>query len=131
MVCYEHSEKVYFDSCAYVESDYNPFGLPDSCNYVIFLGGGIPKLTSLSSFTTYPNPTANKVTVRLEVSESANFDICVKDVQGKVVTSYMHLGQLNIGLHNAEMDLSALSPGFYLIECQTSAGSLYSKLMIQ
>ena len=132
VTCYEHNQKVYFDDLPYNLAVNGQAGLTliDSCD-AIYNDGGITELSSLSSFTAFPNPANNKVTVQLNVAQSAGFDIYVKDITGKNTTNHVPLGRLNAGLHNADIDISNLSAGFYLLQCRTTAGSLYTKLVKQ
>ncbi len=135
ITCFEHNQKVYFDVPAFnlaQQAVTNGWGwtVADSCD-AAYPVGGINELSSLSSFTAFPNPASNKVTVQLNVAQSAGFDIYVKDITGKTTTSHLQLGRLNTGLHNADIDISNLSPGFYLLECRTAAGSLYTKMVKQ
>ena len=135
VTCFEHQQKVYFDSCEYAavlpySQPGNIWHIIDSCDYYGG-GGGIQKLSSLSSFNTYPNPTANQVTVQLNVEQNASFNIYLRNLEGKLLENHLDLGRLNPGQHSASLNLNGLSPGFYLVECRTEAGSLYSKVVVQ
>ena len=134
--CFEHQQKVYFDSCMYASvAQYShiadgPWTVIDSCDY-FGAGGGIQKLSSLSSFNTYPNPANNQVTVQLNVEQNASFNIYLRNLEGKLLENHLDMGRLNPGQHSASLNLSGISPGFYLVECRTEAGALYSKVVVQ
>jgi hypothetical protein len=138
VTCFEHGQKVYFDTCAYQlattganqQNEQLNWTLLDSCDSYYPLAG-INQLTSLSSLRVFPNPASNTATVQIELTESADLDIYVKNIEGKTIGNGMQLGILKPGMHNADLDLSDLSVGFYFIECRTKAGSLYRKLVIQ
>ena len=136
LTCYSHSSLLYFDSCAY-ESVLNLPGyyncgrtITDSCDYGAICGA-VEDIAELSSFTLLPNPATTQVNVQLDVKQADKFSIVLSDLQGKEVTPVQNLGLLNGGSHSAVIDLQNLSPGFYLVECRTDAGSLYSKLVVQ
>jgi hypothetical protein len=137
VVCYEHNYKAYFDSCEYSFAYHNqssPWGggwtIVDSCDF-FGGGGGINELSSLSSFTVYPNPASSYATISLNVTQNATFNICVKNMQGQNIIAGMQLENLAPGEHNINMNTSNIAQGIYLVECRTEAGVLYSKVVIQ
>ena len=139
IVCFEHSQKVFFDSAAYAyAAEYaaqpwiwtNHWYVTDSCD---FAGGwgAIHELTALSSFTCYPNPADDNIALKLEVAREANFDIYVKDIQGRDAVIQLSLGNLGTGTYSRQLSVAGLSQGLYFIECRTSHGSVYNKLVVQ
>ena len=129
--CFAHSGLVYFDNCAYSEAIGNScFHVIDSCNYGNICGA-INRISDLSSFNIYPNPSAGQVTLNLEVNQSAAFDILVLDMQGREVLPVTHLGQLNDGTQTRQLDVSKLASGFYFVACKSTGGEVYKKLALQ
>lgn len=132
LTCYSHTNKVYFDSCAFavaVNQTFGCFELNDSCNYRIVCGG-INELPSLSSFTISPNPATAEVNIRFDVRQANKFSIIIHDINGRQVSSTINLGRLTEGLSNKTINVSGSSSGIYIVECRTSEGSLYRKLVV-
>jgi type IX secretion system substrate protein len=137
MNCFEHLNKVYFDSClqhyVYQQSISNPMCTYylDSCHYCNTCGGGISELSTLSSLEISPNPSNGKINIGMVVSKPDNLEIYIHDVTGKQVLNKFSLGRLNKGNTNRELDFSNLMSGFYLLECRGNDGSSFRKLIIQ
>jgi hypothetical protein len=131
MTCFDHMKKVYYDSCAYHYAQLNScFYMQDTCNY-FNICGNVDELTSLSSFTIFPNPSSGKTTLMLDVKQKDELSILVRDVSGKQVQMVIQLGTIAEGKKEVVLDLGALPNGFYLVECKGKHSSVYQKLLIQ
>jgi hypothetical protein len=83
---------------------------------------GIDDLTGYSDeFQVYPNPFSNRITI--EASEQINF-IEIINLQGKVIEN------ISINNNKAEIDLSELNKGLYIIRAQT-ANNTYTNQVIK
>lgn len=129
--CFDHFEKVYYDSCAYHDALLNLcFYVQDTCDYGNICGS-VHELTSLASITIFPNPSAGKTTIILDVKQKDEFEIIVYDISGKKIVKEISLGKIPEGKKEIELDLSSLTNGFYLVECKSENGSTYGKLLIE
>lgn len=130
--CFSHNKMVYFDNCAYSWAVDNTecFNVQDSCNYHPVCGA-VNEIPNLSSFTLYPNPAANQLTLNFNVNQSAVFDIELLDMQGRETLPVLHLGRLADGVQTREMDISELAAGFYMVACKSGEGAIYRKLVVQ
>lgn len=132
MSCFEHMQKVYYDTCAFQTAITmtNCIQFSDSCNYWNICGS-VNELSSLSSFDIFPNPAVEKTTLTLDVKNTDEFRIVVWDISGKRSLKEIPLGKITEGKKNIELDLNGLSGGFYLIECRGGKASAYGKLLIR
>ncbi len=137
MNCFEHVGKVYFDSCLHQHISeqliMNPFCTyyVDSCHYCNTCGGGIPEISSVSSFEISPNPSNGKINIAMTISQTDDFEIYIIDITGKQVLNKFSFGRLAKGITNRNLDISNLNQGFYILECRGTNGSLFRKLIIQ
>lgn len=83
-----------------------------------------------SSFSVYPSPASNEVTLLIANQENRilNYSIC--DVSGKIVQSYK-LATGNELLHKTTIDTKALSSGCYFITLQGTGMNETKKIIIQ
>jgi hypothetical protein len=80
---------------------------------------------ALNSFSIYPNPAANTVTVELQNSLTSGESIYqLQDVTGKLMLS----GTINATKFN--LDVSALSKGVYFLSLQTNDGRATKKIEV-
>ena len=118
MSCFEHSEKVYYDSCAYqfVVSDWC-FNVIDTCNY-FNICGGINELNA-GLLSIHPSPVTEKLMIRMP--PNTNFEsgsISVYNVLGeKVMSTPITLVDPNV---EVIMGAENLIPGIYFIQLSTS-----------
>ena len=83
--------------------------------------GLLPEAT-VASFSLYPNPAANQVTVN---SENKIISISISDINGRLIKSYKGSGATELTLFNLPKS------GLYLIQVQTEEKSEYKKLIIR
>src|ERR1035437_6473922 len=131
MTCFEHTYKIYYDSCSLHDAMNNScVNFIDTCHYCEFCGG-IPELSSVSSFEVSPTPSNGKINISMTISNPDNLEIYIRDVTGKQAMNKYSLGRLNKGNTNRELDVSNLKSGFYFLECRGNDGSSFRKLIIQ
>ena len=76
-----------------------------------------------SHFNLYPNPAHNEFYLDLHNPLTKNTLIAILDTKGQTL--------LKLTYHNpAPINISSLSPGFYLVRIQSSSGSETKKLMV-
>jgi hypothetical protein len=128
--CFSHIKNVYFDSCSYFEAveEEEEFKIIDSCDYFV---SGINQIPDLNSFTLYPNPASNQITLSFDVNQSDVFEIEVLDMQGRQALPSYQVGRLNLGIQTREMNISTLASGFYLVACKSDKGVIYRKLVVR
>ena len=76
-----------------------------------------------SGFSFYPNPVSDQIQLRYELPGNAQFTIL--DLQGRV------LKQGELAKEISSVDLSAFTPGIYIIRVQNASGELNRKFMKQ
>jgi hypothetical protein len=124
MICFEHSEKVYFDTCTYqAASNDFCFNLLDSCNYWNICST-ITSPESGIAFDISPNPACRILSVR---SASPMNSISLFNVTGEKAMSFL-LPALP-GEAHAELDIHSLSPGIYFIEVRGNGKTGHSKFI--
>ena len=110
----------------------------DTTGYIVGDGGIILKTTNggksfineyplpESSFTLYPNPANNKITIANNINLIYESIIYIYDIRGKLMISNTLNNQNSI-----EIDISSLSKGIYMIKIRTEKGIAIKKLVIQ
>jgi hypothetical protein len=93
------------------------------------LAGGTTEQEDAMSFSIYPNPADNYVTVQFASQTEGNTTVQIVDLMGKVVS----LTQLNTvsGINTNTIDVSNLAKGMYLINVQTPDGNLQTRIAVQ
>ncbi|HZV70548.1 MAG TPA: T9SS type A sorting domain-containing protein [Saprospiraceae bacterium] len=83
----------------------------------------------LSSATIYPNPANSKITLAINLSQSANVTISIYDVTGKEVV-FVPNQWLDAGTHNQEIDVDELTQGLYVVKINTDHNFITQKLLL-
>jgi hypothetical protein len=93
-------------------------------------GGGFPTVVDNvlqeSSFTVYPNPATNKISIATKSNLQGETTICIFNMNGAILQHEKFQSQNLI-----EMDVSAMAKGIYLLKIQTKAGVESKKLVVQ
>ncbi|MCS6905535.1 MAG: T9SS type A sorting domain-containing protein, partial [Bacteroidia bacterium] len=84
----------------------------------------VDKATLSSSFTVYPNPTTNKITIESGEQNIYLYGAELYDYQGRVLRIFDIKGT------KAELDLSTFAPGNYFIHLFTNKGDLSKPITI-
>ncbi len=131
LICFDHANKVYYDSCAWQEALHNScLSVQDTCNYGDICTG-IQEMKTLTSLSLYPNPAGSRVTLRIEVTQTDEFELCIRDVSGRQVMEVLPLGKIQPGEQDKEVDVSALDKGMYFLEVRNKTGSTFLKLILK
>jgi hypothetical protein len=79
-----------------------------------FTGGfvGLEETEAISALNLYPNPSNTTATLSLSVKETANVQVRVIDMTGKVVAEAFN-GNLSAGINKVEINTSVLPAGIY------------------
>ncbi len=75
-------------------------------------------------FVVFPNPAGNKITILYKDTELQS--ITIFDITGKLVLEYSA-----DNLDKAELDISLLAPGIYVIQAKTSEGTVKRKVVVE
>lgn len=131
LVCYEHKQLDFYDACAlgYVINNWC-FNYLDTCNYYLICGG-IQEVSSVASLEVFPNPAQKEINLKLEVKKADDFFIQVTDLQGRSISPTYNLGKLGEGTHTQQVILPVAHQGLYFIQCHTSEGSIYKKILLE
>ena len=93
-------------------------------------GGGFPtaveNVSLESTFTVYPNPATNKISIATQSNLQGETTICIFNMNGEILQQEKFQSQSLI-----EMDVSVLAKGIYLLQIQTKAGVENKKLVVQ
>ncbi len=93
-------------------------------------GGEFPtvvkNVTQESTFTVYPNPATNKISIENKSNQQGKTTLCIFNMNGAVLQQDKFQSQNLI-----EMDVSAISKGIYLLQIQTNKGIETKKLVVQ
>lgn len=87
-------------------------------------------LQSSHSFTLFPVPASEFVTLRLDNLNTSEGSITLTDMSGKNIET-LFSGTLNAGLFEKQLSLPSVKSGTYLITVQTAEGSRTKRLMIR
>jgi trimeric autotransporter adhesin len=79
----------------------------------------------ISVFTVYPNPTNGIFTISLDQLPTSNWSYRILDLRGKLITSRTESGR------NAQVNISYLETGFYLVEATINGLVRNIKVVIQ
>jgi hypothetical protein len=77
----------------------------------------------------YPNPFNPTTTVKFQLAESAQVDIRVYDLQGRLVMS-LPAQRLSAGTHSTVIDASGLSTGVYLYRLTAGVNVASGKMVL-
>ena len=84
--------------------------------------------TETAAFSVYPNPSNGLFTLNIETLERENFDMAVRDAQGRTV----YTANFNVnGTYRDELDFTSFASGVYYMQIQTETESRIEKLIIK
>lgn len=102
---------------------YTPTNNPRQLQYATSIVSNLSAVeTQKSEIKVYPNPA--KSFVNLDVSQLTNVSLQVLDMSGKILMN-------NLPKSNAKVDVSALSPGTYIIKVNSDQGTKTTKIVKQ
>ena len=81
------------------------------------------------SFSMYPNPATNQLTLLLDYFESATMNIEILDLSGRTVMNKMI--RLNNGVNQKTINISQLTSGIYLMNLRNDNFSTTQKLIVR
>jgi hypothetical protein len=107
---------------------------PVNANYDVLRGNdqgvGINNIaTSVNQVTVYPNPAANFAVVTFNVTERTKMTVGLYDITGKQVAEVLN-GEETVGTHSANIDLSNVPAGYYMVRIATAAGQQALSLVV-
>lgn len=75
-----------------------------------------------------PNPFDASTVLQVTLAEAGNVSIQLFDKTGQLVNTVME-GTLNEGTHQFTIDAASLTPGMYVVKCNTAQGSVSRKIV--
>lgn len=82
-----------------------------------------------ASFKMTPNPAVDYSTVDFALTLDSEVSINVMDVNGAVIRT-QNLGNLNAGSNQAQLNVSDLAAGIYMVRINTANGSITGKIVV-
>jgi len=130
LTCFEHNQKVYFDSCTHQVATSN-FCLyyEDSCDYWNICSG-VQELTSILSFDLSPNPASNELKVSAEFKKATQPEILLWDILGQLQFEQSP-SSFYVGKNEFDIKLPNMPNGLYFVELRLPEESLRKKLVIK
>lgn len=83
---------------------------------------------NIISLTVYPNPASDQFHLNIVSNESGSCYIRLIDISGKTQRTFEQ--QLSVGQNNAEIDISELSPGLYILQINDGKNSCQKKVVV-
>ncbi len=109
----------------------NGFGceLPVVLSFVVDVCNSTRDLLTEESFSLFPNPTTGKATIELGRLQGTPYELSVVTVAGQAV----QLRQIpaSAGAFRAQIDLSGMPAGVYLVRLSSEAGTLTRRLIVE
>jgi hypothetical protein len=84
-------------------------------------------LTTISSFTAYPNPAHNMLTIKIDSELKGDYQIALTDITGRLVLSENKNAE--DGIKTVDIDLSKLPSAVYMLEVKSSVESWNMKVV--
>ncbi len=78
----------------------------------------------------YPNPAAEKVTLKLTGDLKGEAFVTIRDVSGRII-AHKDLGKINSGTADLQINVADLLPGIYLLELHNEGSKAIGKLVKQ
>jgi hypothetical protein len=88
------------------------------------------QIDNKSSFSVYPNPANDKVTVAFELETASKVEISIYNISGNLIKS-IDLGMRPEGRHDAIINVANLSAGSYIMSLTTGRLRSSSKFIVQ
>jgi hypothetical protein len=85
--------------------------------------------SSTTSFSIYPNPAHDNLTVSIKANEHADFSLQLIDVSGRVVLADSRKGLAGLNIY--ELDISNLSTGVYMLEVKSVNDKWRTKVVVE
>lgn len=93
---------------------------------VLYAGKGFEKPNSFD-LKIYPNPYVSKATLDIDITKPSSVAVDMTDELGRVVAVLLPRRNLSTGLYRLE--LPNLDPGVYLVQCQSTEGTVVRKVV--
>ena len=75
-----------------------------------------------------PNPFSESTNIEVTLANAGDVSVVVFDKTGQVIRTLTE-GNLSAGTHNFNFDASLLTPGMYIVKCNTSNGVITRKIV--
>ncbi len=84
---------------------------------------------SVASFTSFPNPGNDFVTVQLNFKNNASVKVQMVDLSGKLVKEFF-TENVNSGVMEKKIDVSSIAPGYYMLKATVNGKDVFNKINI-
>lgn len=93
--------------------------------------GILPDKQQLANISVFPNPTSDKVFIRLRGQEETNLEISVVDIRGRLLKHKETL--LKSGMEQTEIDFNSFAAGIYMlsVSCEQNSKKSVSTFKIE
>lgn len=120
--------RIMFSSQSFSTSDTT--AMRDSILNLLNLSTGISNLTQTeNSFSVYPNPASDNISINIDMKETANLLIDVIDISGKRVAVFSDENQT--GIVTKQFSIASLPNGNYFVRIQTNGKTNLQKLTVK
>jgi len=115
---------------------YTTYGVGNDWGFTVWytLYGGDVNEDPINCYTTvkqiYPNPASGRATLEFSVPDRARAEVGIYDISGREVARPF-AGEVEIGWHRVDLDLSGLTPGAYLVTTSTTYGTVTRTLLVK
>ena len=112
---------VFYNHVRYFQADF----------YLIFAIDNIPKVSSISAFSIYPNPSNNlyQLNIDFELTQQEELTVTITDITGRVLKE-ISATDYRQGKNTIKADITGLNAGMYYVNIISSSGGRTAKPII-
>ena len=89
---------------------------------------GLPENNTINSFNVYPNPTSDFAVINFELNQTADVEISITDMTGKVVYSSV-ISNVS-GVKSVSISAESMNNGIYFVNLKSNGSKMSQKLTI-
>ncbi len=86
-------------------------------------------IASSNTFTVYPNPASDKITVMFSSDKVSNYTLKIVDISGRIIFNEGLNG--GVGENQFELNLSTIAKGVYMILLESDNGIMQKKIIVE
>ncbi|MCP4229280.1 MAG: T9SS type A sorting domain-containing protein [bacterium] len=130
------------DSNRYVDADVKPDTKYEYKLEALATGGNVEAITtgvttaegnvpfSYHLAQSYPNPTGTAANIDFAIPQTENVTLKIYDIKGRCVATPVD-GEMPVGIHSVEVDVSSLANGVYIYSLETPGFSKAMKMVVK
>lgn len=77
----------------------------------------------------FPNPVIDRLSIRFEIEEKSEVEVCIIDQLGKIVAVFKN-GVMNAGIHEFQWDRGETPTGIYLVRIKTDKQTCFQRISL-